>query len=80
MASKTIAQSLKCDFCDYHPRDQSTLNRHQNQVHLKLKNWHCTLCGQNFGDTTQLKRHSVGLSKKIIVIDNRKFRHFFGFQ
>ena len=48
----------KCDQCGYVARDNSGLKKHMNIVHEKRKDFKCELCGDKFGASSNLYRHT----------------------
>ena len=60
-----------CDICSVGFRTNFSLQRHKENVHLKLKAWSCDLCDKSFGEKRDMTRHKhavhFGIKNKLSV-------------
>ena len=60
-----------CDTCGCTFRTNFSLQRHKENVHLKLKAWTCDLCEKSFGEKRDMNRHKhavhFGIKNKLSV-------------
>ena len=60
-----------CDICSGGFRTNFALQRHKENVHLKLKAWSCDLCDKSFGEKRDMTRHKqavhFGIKNKLSV-------------
>ena len=60
-----------CDICSGGFRTNFSLQRHKENVHLKLKAWSCDLCDKSFGEKRDMNRHKhavhFGIKNKLSI-------------
>ena len=62
---KCAKNRFVCDDCGYAPRHKSTLERHVNAVHLKLKLFKCNICSYKSSRKSSIKKHVSEVHEKV---------------
>ena len=55
---------LKCDFCDFQCEYKSSLDRHRDNRHLKIKSFKCDICDSMFGIKQTLGQHVSAVHRR----------------